>query len=497
MNLISLSLLLGILAPQDPRTATIQLPSGHTVTGAMLADINVDERMDLILACLHPNTGKRSLRAYLRQSKRGPAFSSAPSKRPLTLDPDVVAFTYADCAKEPGMELVLMTPELVVAVTESDSDTPAYQKLANHQLLWPAANQLGVAALRNAAVDFDADGRTDLLLPKPDGWSILFHDVADGTPSFARTQTLSLPRWESRIGKAVPNRAISAQGNSIRMRLGSQQADAGILVRTSTRTPKCETLDLDGNGMLDLVVYRNDQIYASMQRKAGEIATTSQPLPLPEKRLKAFDPAFDVQWADINQDGRADLLLTTSAQRDDDVESRVDVFLANEDGSWPNKPSSRLRMQQLARQPQMIDVDADGIDDLVCVTLRTSAMANLTNPQAASLTAQLTMYRNVGGAFVTPYLLSKQLTLTTDSRLSKPFLVVRPGRRGRPGDDLMHTDGHIERRFLNLKGKQLTMSKPDARTPVGDKASIMLIEPVGDDILILSDGEVRHVNFRR
>ena len=48
MHVLSLTLLASFLAPQDPRNATIQLPKGHQVTGAMLADINIDERVDLV-----------------------------------------------------------------------------------------------------------------------------------------------------------------------------------------------------------------------------------------------------------------------------------------------------------------------------------------------------------------------------------------------------------------------------------------------------------------
>lgn len=493
------TLLTGVMAAQDPRTATIQLPAGHTVTGSMLVDINADDRLDLVLACFHAGTGKRSLRKYLRQAKRSAAFASTPSKAAFEVDRDVVAFAFVDCANAAGRELILLTPELVVAVVGEKDGAPDYVQLARHQLLWPAADTTAIVPLRNAAVDFDGDGRTDLLLPKPNGWSVLFQDRAGAAPKFTRTAQFALPPWEDSIGKAVRGRGLSAEGNSIELRIsGGKPADvARMLVRTSTRTPQCETVDLDKNGLLDLTMYRNDSMHAAKQLKAGTLTPSEQPLPLPENRLKAFDPAFNVQWPDVNGDGHADLLLTTSAQRDGDVEVRVDVFLADALGAWADKPDSRLRMQQLARPPQLMDVDGDGTDDLVCVTLRTSAMANLTSPQAASFDAQLTMYHNDGKGFVMPSLLSKQLPLVTNSELKRPFLLVRPGRRGRPGDVLMHTDGHLERRFLNLKDNALTMAQADARTPVPEKSTILLADQLGDDILILTGNEVRHVSFRR
>lgn len=481
-------------APQDPLTSTIQLPDGQTVTGAMRTDINQDGRMDLALACYDENTKKRSLRVHLREKSRKAAFKSTPSQKPYEIIRDVVAFTYVDCHVTPGLELVLLTPELVVAVVPSEPK--GMKQLARHTLVWPAANPAAVVPLPQSAVDFDGDGQTDLLLPKPDGWVVLFQD---GGGKFERTQSIDLPPREDGITKAVRGRGISAEGNTVEMRMRSGRPTdvAGMLLRTATRTPRCKALDLDNDGRLDVAMYRNEQMHAARQTSKGKFATATQPLPLPPNRLKAIDPAFNVQWPDVNGDGIADLLLTTSAKRDDEIEVRVDLYLADKSGTWSDKPASRLRMQQLARPPQLMDVDGDGKDDLVCVTLRTSAMGNLTNPNAASFDAQLTMYRNDGKAFVTPSILSKQLPLTTDSQLSRALLLVRPGRRGRPGDVLMNTAGNLERRFLNLKGGTLTMHKADAKTPIGKDSKTLIVDEFGDDILILTGSEVRHVSFRR
>jgi len=491
--------LLASASPQDPRTATIQLPEGQEVTGAMRVDVNDDKRLDLVLACYDEKTDKRSLRVHLRQAGRRTAFLSVPSGKPYAITSDVVAFTFLDCTSAPGRELVLLTPELVVAAAPKADGSMGYQRLARHQLIWPAANPIAVVPLTNATIDFDGDGRTDLLLPKPDGWSVLFQDRTGDKATFTRTETVDLPQWENSFGKAIRGRGISADGNSIelRMRSGKPTDVGGTLVSTATRTARCKVLDLDHDGRLDLAMFRNDHMHAARQQQAGTLTLTAQPLPLPQNRLKAIDPAFNVQWPDVNGDGIADLLLTTSAQRDGDVEVRVDLFLADKNGEWADKPDSRLRMQQLARPPQLMDVDGDGRDDLVCVTLRTSAMANLTNPKAASFDAQLTMYRNDGKAFATPSLLTKQMPLATDAQLRRALLIVRPGRRGRPGDVLMHTNGNLERRFLNLKGKQLTMAKADAKTPISKDAKVLVIDKYGDDILIVTGSEVRHVSFRR
>jgi hypothetical protein len=491
-------LLAAQLLAQDPKTAIIQLPPSIEVTGTMLADIDGDKLTDLVLACHHTTTGQRSLRVHSRQ-KSGPAFASKPSRAPYQLDSDAIAFTFCDCTDAPGQELILLSAERIALVVTEKNGERDYQPVGSHVLIWPAADDQRIVPLRHAAVDFDNDGREDLLLPHPNGWSVWFQDQAGGKPTFTRHADTTLPRRQSSISKAMGGRGAGGDSNGFQLRFGGGKSTGadGLLVRTSTRTPQCKALDLNGDGKLDLVAQRNGSMHAAMQTTAGKLTAKEQPLPLPENRLKVLDPAFNVQWPDVNGDGHADLLLTTSAQRDGAVEARVDLFLADRFGAWSDKPDCRLRMQTLANAPQVLDVDGDGKAELVCVTLRTSAMSALTNPKAASFDAQLNIYDFEDGKFTTPSMLSRPMPLMTDTRLKKPFLIVRPGRRGRAGDVLLHINDRVERRFLNAKNKQLTLASSDASSPVPPKSRILVADEIGDDILIVTGNEVRHVRFRR
>jgi hypothetical protein len=265
-------------------------------------------------------------------------------------------------------------------------------------------------------------------------------------------------------------------------------------------------LDLDGNGTLDLVTLRNGRQYRACQSAPRQLTPSDRALPLPPDRLKLFDPAFDMQCDDVDGDGRADLLLATSTRRDDDVEARVDLFLAREDGSWPDEPTSRLRLQPLAGPPRLVDVDGDGRRDLVCVSLRTSSMRDFTGETAIALDAQLSLFRNDGAGFKTPALLTKALSLAAgDQRLSPPFLVVRPARRGASADVLLHVDGHVERRPLVPSGDSLRLGSATARTAVPENARVVATDAVAErdgehddvEVLIVTDGEVRHARFAR
>lgn len=493
------SLVAARCVPQEPRTATVQLPPKHVATGAMLVDVNDDGQTDLVLACRNKTTGQRSLRTHLRQKgRRVPAFASKPSRTPFAVDRDVVAFAFCDCTVEPGRELILLTPERVVAAVPGEDGAPSYQRLFHHRLIWPAALASSVIPLPDAAVDFDGDGRTDLLLPQPNGWTVHFQDRDGSDPVFVRSAERTLPPRQDQIRNAVKGRGVAASSGSLELRFGGDTGGkSGPLVSASTRTPKCDCVDLNGDGKLDLVMQRNGDQHTAIQDKQGTLAEQTRAMPLSPNRLKIIDPAFNVQWPDVDGDRTADLMLTTSAQRDDDVEARVDLFRTRKDGTWPDKPDARLRMQALARSPQIVDADGDGTDDLVCITLRTSTMSALTGGKSESFEAQLNIFRGDGKQFVKPSMLSLPLPLTTNSSLSQPFLIVRPGRRGRAGDVLLHIGNNLERRFLNRSGEQLELAAADSRTPVPKKARILLADAIGDEILILDGEEVRHVRFRR
>ena len=156
------------LLAQDPITATIQLPPSIEVTDTMLTDFDGDARQDLVLACRHTTTGQRSLRMHSRQ-QRGPAFSSKPSRDPYVVDSDAIAFTFCDCTNAPGNELILLNAEHIVLVTIEKNGEHDHKSLGRHPLIWPAATAQRIVPLPQAGIDFDNDGLTDLLLPRPIG----------------------------------------------------------------------------------------------------------------------------------------------------------------------------------------------------------------------------------------------------------------------------------------------------------------------------------------
>ena len=499
IGIVAASLLAIALAPpQQPSISTVQLPEGVKASGRLLADVNGDGNDDLVLACANEGRNLRELRIYFRQQS-GPAFQSRPSET-HQVDRDVIAFAFCDCRDEPGEELILLTAEAVVLVSAAPDGAPDYQRLARFDLVWPAADPAGVVPLPEASIDIDGDGRSDLVLPGPNSWSVLFQARDGDQVQFERRATRTLPPRNSGLSPDARGSGLQIGGRSMQLDFRSRPGEprrAGALVSIAARTPKCQVVDLDADGRLDLVTQRNGRLLAARQGDPGTFVDIERELPLPEDRLKLIDPAFDVQFHDVNGDRRADLLLSTSTRRDDEVEARVDLYLATADGSWTNKPDSRLRMQPLAGPPRIVDVNGDGRPDLACLSVRTSSMRDFTGEAATSLDAQLTVFRNDGGKFVKPAMLARPLPLAAgESRLAPPFLVVRPQQNGK-ADVLLHVDGQLERRPLEPRGDRLRLRAADDRVAIPDGARLWIADADANAIMIVTDGEVQHVRLPR
>ncbi|MCK5944626.1 MAG: VCBS repeat-containing protein, partial [Planctomycetes bacterium] len=293
--MIALCTLIALL-PQEPKVATVQVPEPLVVLDASMADVDADGHGDLLLACRDERSGARTLQVHLRQAK-GPAFVPTPS-RTFPIDGSIVAFAFCDCDPRPGRELVLFGATAAAAVLPTQDGGLDYRELLRHPLVWPAAAPTRLVSLSEQARDLDGDGREDLLLPGPDQWTAWLQQT-DGTFVARR---LKLPRWRNRISDAVGG---GDDGSiSLRIPTGGSRGDSstGTLLRTSARTPPCEVVDLDGDGHPQLVAFRNGAAFALDLRADAVVEDT--PLPLPEDRLKLIDPSFDVQWPDVDGDGR-------------------------------------------------------------------------------------------------------------------------------------------------------------------------------------------------
>ncbi|MBL8728966.1 MAG: VCBS repeat-containing protein [Planctomycetes bacterium] len=481
------------LCPQQPAVTTIQVPAHVVVTGTLRTDVDGDGRDDLVLACRDTDSKRRELRLHRRRAE-GLPFDNTPTLPPYVLERDVIAFTFADVTAAPGRELVLLTAERAVAVGRDADGTATYHPLFAPRLVWPAADPDFVLPLPGARCDVDGDGRDDLLLPQPDG-AVLWRAAA------AVPFELTLPPRRSPLagrgkGPVAGNGPATLSGDELRLRFSlggddGDERDDGPLVRLRATAPPCRSLDLDGDGRLDLAAVRNGRLFAAMQQADGAFARREVALPLPADRLSLFDPSFDVQCADLGGDGRAELLVTTSASRDDAIEVRIDVFATGADGGWLPQANGRLRVQPLAQPPQLVDADGDGRLDLVLVTVRTDMLRGLTGEGPQALDAQLAIFRGTGDRFAVPAMLQAALRLPANGDGGNtPFVHVVGG------DLLVREENVLQRRPLRRDGDRLLLQPAAVSFALPQGARLEPLLAPGTEVLVRTAHEVLWVDLR-
>lgn len=418
---------------------TVQLPEGAQATGYLCLDVDGDGRRDVAIASRDRELKRRFVQVHSAQAPT-PAAGGEPVAPPYPAEADVIAFAFADVDPAPGRELVLCTAEKVVAAVRGADGTYEYRPLADVRLLWSAADRARLLPLGDACLDADGDGRDDLLLPQPDG-AVLLLDA--GKAEAARRIELALPAWRNPITAGDGGSQFLV--NRLKLEFRSPDADGddrrrsgGLLLEMAARAPAARLLDVDGDGKQELAALRNGSLWTASL--VGGAAPPAVRVPMPADRLKLFDPSADVQAGDFDGDGRLDLLVTTSASRNDEIEVRMDYYRGREDG-LPSKADSRLRTQAHARPPQLVDVDGDGKLDLVAMTLRVDALRALAGGDDVTLEVQCNVFRGTGDRFVQPAMLARVLRVPSKrERGGGAFLHVLPGGDGRRAA-LVHRDG--------------------------------------------------------
>lgn len=162
-------------------------------------------------------------------------------------------------------------------------------------------------------------------------------------------------------------------------------ASAGISEKEATHG--ANSLDMDGDGDVDLILARNDGIYLYLNDGRGVFSKRRIPVSLP-----ADSTPFNVAAGDIDGDGDADLYVSAfvdlanfrAGTFNDPSHAKTNVMLLNNgDLSFSDITSqSGTASMQNTFLSSFIDLDGDGRLDLV----------------AAQNTGQVEIFRNLGGA---------------------------------------------------------------------------------------------------
>lgn len=358
-----------LLMPAPGLPLEVGLGSGEL----FLADLDGDGRVDLVSKHLLER------RIAVHRGGGNGTFSVNASALPLPVDAGAIALgdVDRDGLLDLGIAIRDSTAEYVQIArgTRAGFDDPM-PRLRTHAA---AATWKPIIRL----VDLNRDGALDIVIGNGRRASVQIL-LGDGTGGFALQPAVPLAgaaaRHEFELGDidgdGNPDLVDAGESGSARgfLRAYPGNGRGGFARRADSAAvpaaPRATTLaDVDRDGDLDaLLAHGEPLVSVFLNDGAGRFAAMDgSPFPLP-------GPAFDLAAADMNGDGREDLVAAT-------VES-VTVLLARSGGYVP-APGSPYPAGPGAYRVVVGDVDADGRNDAIASSFEGNAVRILLgNPEA-------------------------------------------------------------------------------------------------------------------
>jgi hypothetical protein len=475
-------------ARAQPRVTTLQQGPDEVVLAVTPVDVDGDGASDLAVVVRRERTQERRLLVY-RQARDAGAdrFGTKPQER--ALEPDVVAFAFADIDARAGAELLLCTPRTLAAATWPDGEPAA---LCVCQLLWQPGHAAHIVALQDFVRDLDGDGVADVLLPEPGGFRLALQRRDQNEPRLL-TQVLRVPRSDALPG--FLRGRIGDDDKTLRISFGEPTPDPLLSVNDECPAPR--VLDFDGDGDLDVVVLARPQVHVFAQQAGGNFgpAPSTSLLAAATERTRLLEPAFYVDVADFDRDGKGDLLVCRAGASGRTFESIVEV--------WPQpfqEAKARLRLTGLAAMPQLDDVDGDGAPDLSVGTLRTDLLGQL-GRQDSSVEAQLNVFLSRQGKPKLPAALTWRVELSPEAAEGARSVAARffGDADGDGTNDLLLHDSKRTLQVLRARrsGDSVRV-EPWWQTalPEGARPPLRMARSPCDDLVVVSPREILHVRLR-
>lgn len=410
----------GSLASVD----VLQLAATQRAESATAVDLDGDGVRELVIAVrVRDQDFARSLEIW----RRGNAGYKRVDQLPLTRD--VVAWAGGDVLETPGQELVLFNASGVFAWRMSGPPEQRLQRLCGAEFLWQLADPDTAFLHADCVRDLDGDGLVDLALPEPDGYRVVLQRrprAADAP--WGLESKLVVPSEPNEEGLWVS--ASATEGPAVRGRRGqsglqlSFSGDDGEgevegegderfrsnrMLQVNEAVPAPSWIDWDGDRDLDLLVQTSRALFVWLQNKADKDSTwASAPavrlaLPVEADRSRRLDTSYSAHAVDLDGDSKADCAVFAGDARSEDVRTQGLFFTQAAAGAEhplfgaQGKPRDLLVFAGFVTNPSFVDIDGDGLVDLVLRSVRPDLIDQLRSAASKSIEADLFVYMNRRG----------------------------------------------------------------------------------------------------
>ena len=463
MSRLFAALLLVFLPPlalaADPFQVELFATEGRTVS-AEIADLNGDGRGDLmqIVFVGFPPQEHRRLRVFLQRPDG--SFEPTPSfERPLPAGS--AAYDLADLDAEPGVELLLLRPQGVMALSLAEPDSAVREfYVPGGETIGVVEDERGVERLRLAWPELGSPPW--LIVPKLSSVIVL---SADG-------ELKGQPRVGARANYFVPPRP------------GPLLVESDIQLFLDV--PRLSVGDVDGDGRPDLVTSARHELRVFLRGDDGRFRSLADRV-LPLARVSALDHvrgagAVRVAASDLNGDGRLDILISHLSGSVLDAAFRTSVHL-NREGEWNLDEPDQVFETKGWGTDELVDLDGDGRPELVRVRLSLSVLEIVEALVTRSLDARVEIYQaGEESGFATKPAMKRKLDLALDFQSGRPRGFVPNVRADLNGDgyrDLLNS-GSGKRVEVFLGGSRDPYKRRVARQSFATNGRIRFGDLEGD-----------------
>jgi hypothetical protein len=334
-------------------------------------DFTGDGLMDALVVSIDWDVEPRVRWLALHIGKKGEGIPEKPDQI-WPAAPFACALALANVVPEGGVDILEIAPDGVYYhAFERGVMTEEPRKLIHTRTFFTTPSDRSLP-LWAKPVDLSKDGLDDLVLPVSEGYKVYFQTAPGRFGTVVRLEA-DLPA--GRTPAISPRRFAVDWERSLARGLPPSSS----LFNLHDELPRITPVDINGDGLLDLVSIRGDEMtiffqkaglqFPAAMRKTQKIAT------LREERRKDKVDVADVQFCDLNGDGIMDFVVTK-------IEGQLGLLKSIRTRIYPHLGTGRGNFQGdtcifvdgVSLNPVFLDMNGDGALDVLTSRLRTDIL---------------------------------------------------------------------------------------------------------------------------